>query len=768
MTGEIAELLKEYSNNTLIEKLFVHTDKEYYLSGELIWLKIYAADGATNKPLKFSKICYVELLDSANIPVLQAKIALNDAAGIGSFYIPQSVNSGNYKLRAYSRWMKNFDASGFFEKSIRILNINRLPVITTGTEKRVPSLKMSFFPEGGNLLSGVDNKVAFQLYGDAEHNQHFYGYLVAGADTVQRFEPVYNGAGFFNFTPAQGNAYHVAILTSSGKSFVTTLPPIYSEGAVMQVTETESGFNLRLQSKGNGNGKLYVLLHSKGLPQNSQVLNIQNGVGNSAIDKSLLPDGVSTITIFNEQATPLCERIVFKHPSRLMDLNIETTRRQYNMREKVDITLVAAHGLSIEDSASVSMSVFSLDSLQQLPGTDISAYLLLASELKGPLENTGIYFSPGNVRSKIALELLLLTQGWRKFNWDQVLNRQKITHQFVPELQGHIITGKVTDKTNGSAAAGITAFISASSATTLFKTALSDVEGNIKADIKSFYGSNQLIVQSQQVSNLSFTIDDPFSKKYTATVPRQFLNHIKYPNTILRQHIGTQVRNIYNAEQLQQLALPAFVDSSAFYRHADYNYDLEKYTRFSSMEEVMREFVSIVDVRIKNKQVNFHVINAQKKEYFPNAPLNLLDGIPVFDFTRFFELDPFKVYSLDVVARQYVLGNSVFDGVLNWKTYRPALENYDFDKSTLVLNYEALQLQREFYAPVYDNEKQFESRLPDFRNVLHWKPDILLQSGKPFRSSFYTSDLPGRYAVVVQGLSSAGVTGTGITFFEVL
>ncbi|MFX8735714.1 hypothetical protein ABTM37_20780, partial [Acinetobacter baumannii] len=86
----------------------------------------------------------------------------------------------------------------------------------------------------------------------------------------------------------------------------------------------------------------------------------------------------------------------------------------------------------------------------------------------------------------------------------------------------------------------------------------------------------------------------------------------------------------------------------------------------------MREFVSIVDVRMKNKQVHLHVINSQKKEYFPNAPLNLLDGVPVFNFTRFFDLDPLKVYSLDVVAQQYILGNSVFDGILNWKTYKPA------------------------------------------------------------------------------------------------
>ncbi len=98
----------------------------------------------------------------------------------------------------------------------------------------------------------------------------------------------------------------------------------------------------------------------------------------------------------------------------------------------------------------------------------------------------------------------------------------------------------------------------------------------------------------------------------------------------------------------------------------------------------------------------------------------------MFNFTRFFDLDPLKVYSLDVVAQQYILGNSVFDGILNWKTYKPALTNYDFAESTLIINYEGLQLHREFYTPIYETNDQFESHLPDFRNVLQWEPGIFL------------------------------------------
>lgn len=762
--SEIAERLRNYSNSTLIEKLFVHTDKDFYLSGELMWLKVYAVDGATNKPLDVSKISYVEILDTANTPVLQAKIAMNEATGNGSFYIPHSVHSGNYKLRAYSRWMRNFDVNGFFEKNIAILNINKLPAVQSAERERQPAMKIGLFPEGGNLLSGVDNRVAFKLY-DHTDTGRFKGYLLSGADTIKEFTDVQHGVGTFNFTPLQGQYYTVAIMPSSGKPFARELPAIYNEGAVMQVGDNENSYNIQLRAKGND--KLYVLAHSKGRPQESKVINIQNSKGECIIEKSSLPEGISTITVFNQCGMPLCERVVFKRPSGLMAIEIKTDQQNYTTRKKVDISISANSGLLTEDSASLSMTVFKLDSLQHLPGLNISSYLMMGSEIKGPLENPERYFLANGDQSKPEIDLLLLTQGWRRFNWDIVLGNQKQLPEFVPELQGHIITGKAFHKTTGAAAPGATAFIAAPSPITLFKTALSDKEGRIKADIDNFYGSSYLVVQAQDAGGLTFAIDEPFSKSYTTPSLREFLNPLKYAATILDQHIGMQVRNIYNTERLQRLMLPSFIDSSAFYRKADYSYNLEKYTRFTSMEEVMREFVSIVDVRIKNKKVNLHVINSQRKEYFPNAPLNLLDGVPVFNFTRFFEFNPLKVYSLDVIARQYILGNAVFDGILNWKTYKPGLENYELDESTMVINYEGLQLLREFYSPVYETDDQLRSHLPDFRNVLHWEPGILLKRNTAFKTSFYTSDLPGRYAVVVQGLSSGGTPGVGIAYFQV-
>lgn len=128
--------------NTFEEKLFVHTDKNFYLAGEIIWFKIYNVDGVRHQPTDMSKIAYLEIIDKDNKPVMQGKIALKKGKGNGSFYLPSSVNSGNYRLRAYTRWMKNFSADHYFQKPVTIVNsLKPIPVADTVT----PRYQVAFF-----------------------------------------------------------------------------------------------------------------------------------------------------------------------------------------------------------------------------------------------------------------------------------------------------------------------------------------------------------------------------------------------------------------------------------------------------------------------------------------------------------------------------------------------------------------------------------------------------------------------------------------------
>jgi len=147
--------------------------------------------------------------------------------------------------------------------------------------------------------------------------------------------------------------------------------------------------------------------------------------------------------------------------------------------------------------------------------------------------------------------------------------------------------------------------------------------------------------------------------------------------------------------------------------------------------------------------------------------LILLDGVPVFDVNRIIAFDPLKVRKLDVLNDRYIFGNTSFEGVMSFITYRGNLAGFDLDPKATLIDYEGLQQKREFYNPDYGREDQRESSLPDFRNALYWNPELQTDSAGKGHVSFYSSDLGGRFAVVVEGISPDGGIGTKIVVLKV-
>ncbi|MCW3087073.1 MAG: hypothetical protein JWQ78_459, partial [Sediminibacterium sp.] len=120
--ARIAEQFNNYQGKVLQEKIYMHTDRDLYLGGDILWFKLYYVDASFHQALNVSKVAYIEILDADNKPVLQSKTALADGSGKGSLFLPVNISSGSYKIRAYTNWMKNFGAEKFFEKRITIIN----------------------------------------------------------------------------------------------------------------------------------------------------------------------------------------------------------------------------------------------------------------------------------------------------------------------------------------------------------------------------------------------------------------------------------------------------------------------------------------------------------------------------------------------------------------------------------------------------------------------------------------------------------------------
>jgi hypothetical protein len=149
----IQQRFETFSNNSAQEKIYVHTDKNFYVAGEIIWFKLYYLDGATHQKLDLSKVAYIEILDRTYKPVLQAKVSLTADGGTGSFYLPLTLNSDNYIFRAYTNWMRNSGPAVFYEKFISIVNTVKPPEAIYRQD--TTSAVINFFPEGGNMVDGT-------------------------------------------------------------------------------------------------------------------------------------------------------------------------------------------------------------------------------------------------------------------------------------------------------------------------------------------------------------------------------------------------------------------------------------------------------------------------------------------------------------------------------------------------------------------------------------------------------------------------------------
>ena len=159
---QIGTTLKKYTEEFPQEKIYLHTDRPYYLSGETIWLKAYVTAGTTQQLSTISNTVYVELLASDKSPVEKFILRADSGLGHGYLELPADLESGTYLLRAYTNWMRNFGEPFFFTKELKVWNLDLTEKKST---KKSDGLELQFFPEGGHLIEGLRNRVAFKAIG---------------------------------------------------------------------------------------------------------------------------------------------------------------------------------------------------------------------------------------------------------------------------------------------------------------------------------------------------------------------------------------------------------------------------------------------------------------------------------------------------------------------------------------------------------------------------------------------------------------------------
>lgn len=738
----------EHENEFFQEKIFLHLDRTFYMAGETIWLKAYLVDGYVHQPVASSKVAYVEILNASNEAIAQLKIELQNGMGTGSIELPATINSGNFQVRAYTNWMKNFGPEFFFHQPITIINPFRTIEASPGSNT---NLDIQFFPEGGTLLTGVESHVAFRVVNADGKGVDFNGYLVSGSgDTLVRFKPWKFGLGKFKFTPSAADSYKVIIKEKNGSTQRTELGPPSSAGYAIQVSSSTDSFEIQITGKGKEvySPMIYLIGHTRQVIKIAEALTLREGQVTIRVPKSSLGDGISHFTVFNSEFKPVCERLVFIKPA-TTNVQVTTDQESYGLRSRIKLALHSE--LKSADSLQLSISVHKNDSLKQFDHTNIPEFLWLTSDLKGTIESPRYYFSDAPDVAE-GLDNLMLTHGWSRFRWED-LRDASVHITYLPEYRGHLIYGKVLSRDNSNPLSNVLTYLAWPQKRIQFAQAISNDAGTIRFETNQLKGRQKLFIQPSQADSLArIELTTPFFDKFTRAIPNLELSK-ELTRQLTTRSISMQVLDAFK-RNLQTTIIRS--DSSAFYGRAQEEYKLDDYTRFPLMEEVMREYVKGVRVRKREGQFIFKILNTANNTVFDQEPLVLLDGVPLMNVTGIMEFDPLKIKQLDVITNKYFFGSQTYEGIVSYRTYQGDLGGYVFTPHTIVLDYEGLQAAKEFFAPKYETKQQLESRVPDARTLLHWAPDINL-SKAGHSIEFYSSDQPGRYDVVIQGISASGL-----------
>ena len=752
------------------EKIYVRLDKSFYLSGEFLRFRINYFDAKTLYPSNLSKVAYIELLDSNHISVLQAKVHLDEGYGYGEVFIPSNFKSGNYLLRSYTSWMKNYRADLYFHSIVQIINPFAKPGLKAKSE--VNKVDIQFFPEGGALVNGVNSKIAFKATNAVGRGIDFSGSLIDDhGNVILEFSPTKNGVGSFNLIPDNSISYIANVVLDDSTVINPKFPEIKDEGHVLKIDNLNPDvINVDilsdLSSLNQESGNMYIIGQTGGKIQFAKTITSENGNTRVSIKKDKIVPGVMQVTLFNSKGNPINERVIFIYPKKTANFHISTGKAIFKNREKVTVEIFASNDEGKPISMDLSISVLLHNEYFDRYKHNIQAYLLLNGELNSIIENPDYYLDGQSYLVRQAMDNLMLTHNYHAFLWEDLKtdSNQKV---FIPEYRYHIITGTLTNKRLHVPEDGIFTYLSIPSKNVMFYSTKSEKGGKLFFEMNDFIGNNEIVVQVNNTidSIYQISIDNPFSEKYADfNIPVFDIDeNMKY--FIEKASISMQIQNAY-----LEISPPSSVisekDTSTFY-HPNKQYYLDDYTRFPVMEEVMREYVSGVIVRKNQDGFYFRMGDHESREIFQEDPLILLDGVPVFDADEIMNLDPLKIKKIETVSRKFLKGLIDFSGIVSFSTYNGDLDGYQLHKNAVVLEYDGVQARKKYYTPSYDEVSEENSRIPDRRNVLYWNPKFKTDENGIANLEFYTTDDISTYEIIVEGLSNDGIPVYGNAFIQV-
>lgn len=442
------------------ERLYIQTDKPYYAAGETIWWQCHLVDGETLRQAEISNLMTIELYDQNDELVMRKRIKRGDQGFAGGYTIPAKINPGNYYIRAYTHWMERMGKEWFPTKNIAITNpvdprFSKNPLGQLDPEKakqvalenekelkgsalrkaqkdRKKELQKNkdfdcvFFPEGGELIDGLTQKVAFRVQGTDGMPQAATGVILdSNNETIQEFRTLHDGMGLFMVDANKKAQSKIRVTNEKGHTKEFFLSKAKKEGAALSLNVTPKMAQYRVSfSKGlNLKDSLFLVLRQRGHFISETYM--PKGKYTGIIPTNILGEGVvQCLLVAGEDRVPLSSRMLFVRHNPLLNGLVQhayveagAPASEVNKRQKVNTTITlkplvqalnpaGLYAISVTDDKLVTP-----DSL----GANIRSSLLLCDELKGTIYRPNYYFEDSSRKRTIQADLLMLTHGWRAY-----------------------------------------------------------------------------------------------------------------------------------------------------------------------------------------------------------------------------------------------------------------------------------------------------------------------------------------------------------------
>ncbi len=773
----IDELYTAYTANHPTEKLHIHTDKEIYFPGETIWFKAYLFWGGV--PATSATSLYADLLDNNGKVIQHKSMPVLSGSADNFFTLPDTIAGTTFYIRACTARQIADSIPGFFKK-LPVAGTAPLHEALSNTEAAI----LRFYPEGGNLVEGlynyvafkatIDNGLPFEISGVVKNNK---------GEVIDSLLTTNDGMGVLKFTPQPGETYSAEWKDNTGTFRRTPLPETKSSGTLLHTEQVDGELYYMITST-TAEDKLTLLATMNDEVVYTAVMNMQQNRVTQKINTKDFSTGVLQLTVFNSNNQPLADAGVFINNNEYkINASVTILQKGTGKREKNIIEV------KVEDTAAADLSVSVYDAeLETAPLTEsIYSNLLLRNDAANYINNANQYLANSTPGAAVKANLLMQTMALRRYNWNAVVtqaaNKSSYAYDNLLSIYGKLSQYK--PKAKDTALVNLILIFTDSSKRWFNVPVKSDSSFMLSGLV--FYDSATVMYKANSAADNNTSIS--FAKNYNglATKLPEFKLPDEYKNVITpagqsqagyTQHFATDLKNKNpNFEKSSKLLSELVVKSNGKRSWKDdpiFKMDEKYAVMFAGINsntfafDVLHDEMAEAQMDIYNYLANKvpGAVVSTKNWPFKSIQLPSITGLaaPVI-YINEFEADNDRLQTIDISSIAYV---KVLHSLPGKQGFPPGLliylkkggdEKEGWQKlpsklsKTKIAGYSAT---KEFNSPDYSDAKAREANV-DLRSTLYWQPYLLLDKTTPSSTIvFYNNDITKRLKVVIEGTDANG------------